>query len=167
MCPDAATLTAPEVIDHGVLAAVLKQRAFDPADGTLVLKHREEEQHDTYRIERICVRCACLSDFEHSTTTNALILLWLGGQGRNRTSDTVIFSHVLYQLSYLAARTRSSEDVRTSTITCWFDRTERASYAVRYLCWRLTNLLPRKKFIDASLPAHRRGCRVWVFQDNH
>jgi hypothetical protein len=25
-----------------------------------------------------------------------------GGQGRNRTSDTVIFSHVLYQLSYLA-----------------------------------------------------------------
>ena len=27
---------------------------------------------------------------------------WNGGQGRNRTSDTVIFSHVLYQLSYLA-----------------------------------------------------------------
>ena len=26
-----------------------------------------------------------------------------GGQGRNRTSDTVIFSHVLYQLSYLAS----------------------------------------------------------------
>jgi hypothetical protein len=26
----------------------------------------------------------------------------IGGQGRNRTSDTVIFSHVLYQLSYLA-----------------------------------------------------------------
>ena len=25
-----------------------------------------------------------------------------GGQGRNRTSDTMIFSHVLYQLSYLA-----------------------------------------------------------------
>jgi hypothetical protein len=25
-----------------------------------------------------------------------------GGQGRNRTADTVIFSHVLYQLSYLA-----------------------------------------------------------------
>lgn len=24
-----------------------------------------------------------------------------GAQGRNRTSDTVIFSHVLYQLSYL------------------------------------------------------------------
>ena len=27
-----------------------------------------------------------------------------GGQGRNRTSDTVIFSHVLYQLSYLGAK---------------------------------------------------------------
>ncbi len=26
----------------------------------------------------------------------------VGGQGRDRTADTVIFSHVLYQLSYLA-----------------------------------------------------------------
>jgi hypothetical protein len=26
-----------------------------------------------------------------------------GAQGWNRTSDTVIFSHVLYQLSYLGA----------------------------------------------------------------
>ncbi len=25
------------------------------------------------------------------------------GQGRNRTADTMIFSHVLYQLSYLAS----------------------------------------------------------------
>ena len=29
-----------------------------------------------------------------------------GGQGRNRTADTVIFSHVLYQLSYLAGIAR-------------------------------------------------------------
>ena len=28
----------------------------------------------------------------------------LGAQGRNRTTDTVIFSHVLYQLSYLGIR---------------------------------------------------------------
>jgi hypothetical protein len=27
-----------------------------------------------------------------------------GAQGRNRTTDTVIFSHVLYQLSYLGGR---------------------------------------------------------------
>ena len=27
-----------------------------------------------------------------------------GAQGRNRTTDTVIFSHVLYQLSYLGDR---------------------------------------------------------------
>ena len=27
--------------------------------------------------------------------------VWDGAQGRNRTTDTVIFSHVLYQLSYL------------------------------------------------------------------
>ena len=50
MRPDAATPTAPEVVDHGVLAAVLKQGAFDPADGALALRHREEEQHGTYRI---------------------------------------------------------------------------------------------------------------------
>ena len=29
-----------------------------------------------------------------------------GAQGRNRTTDTVIFSHVLYQLSYLGMRGR-------------------------------------------------------------
>ena len=28
----------------------------------------------------------------------------IGAQGRNRTTDTVIFSHVLYQLSYLGNR---------------------------------------------------------------
>ena len=36
-----------------------------------------------------------------------------GAQGRDRTTDTVIFSHVLYQLSYLGLRdgqaARSSE----------------------------------------------------------
>jgi hypothetical protein len=32
----------------------------------------------------------------------------IGGQGRNRTADTVIFSHLLYQLSYLAAGDRIS-----------------------------------------------------------
>src|SRR6266542_3233749 len=30
----------------------------------------------------------------------------LGAQGRDRTTDTVIFSHVLYQLSYLGAEPR-------------------------------------------------------------
>ena len=29
-----------------------------------------------------------------------------GAQGRDRTTDTVIFSHVLYQLSYLGAGAR-------------------------------------------------------------
>ena len=36
-----------------------------------------------------------------SFSTNTLILN--GGQGRNRTTDTRIFSPLLYQLSYLAA----------------------------------------------------------------
>ncbi len=31
-----------------------------------------------------------------------------GAQGRNRTTDTVIFSHVLYQLSYLGDRPREA-----------------------------------------------------------
>ena len=30
--------------------------------------------------------------------------MWNGGQGRNRTTDTRIFSPLLYQLSYLAMR---------------------------------------------------------------
>ena len=30
-----------------------------------------------------------------------------GAQGRNRTTDTVIFSHVLYQLSYLGLSSSS------------------------------------------------------------
>jgi hypothetical protein len=30
------------------------------------------------------------------------------GEGRNRTGDTTIFSRVLYQLSYLAARVDAS-----------------------------------------------------------
>ena len=30
-----------------------------------------------------------------------------GAQGRDRTTDTVIFSHVLYQLSYLGMSTRA------------------------------------------------------------
>ncbi len=32
-----------------------------------------------------------------------------GGQGRNRTNDTRIFSPLLYQLSYLAARWDAKE----------------------------------------------------------
>jgi hypothetical protein len=35
-----------------------------------------------------------------------------GGQGRNRTSDTRIFSAVLYQLSYLALQESHPKDVQ-------------------------------------------------------
>ena len=35
-----------------------------------------------------------------------------GGQGQNRTADTVIFSHVLYQLSYLGTRGECAADER-------------------------------------------------------
>ena len=40
------------------------------------------------------------------TKTLMLIQCVTGAQGRNRTTDTVIFSHVLYQLSYLGAGPR-------------------------------------------------------------
>ena len=35
-------------------------------------------------------------------------LIWIGGQGRNRTTDTRIFSPLLYRLSYLAAPARTA-----------------------------------------------------------
>ena len=35
----------------------------------------------------------------------------LDGEGRNRTGDTTIFSRVLYQLSYLAARGDGSDSL--------------------------------------------------------
>ena len=35
-----------------------------------------------------------------------------GAQGRNRTTDTVIFSHVLYQLSYLGAVPTATTDTK-------------------------------------------------------
>ena len=37
-----------------------------------------------------------------------------GAQGRNRTTDTVIFSHVLYQLSYLGSRISGRQPVERS-----------------------------------------------------
>ena len=36
----------------------------------------------------------------------------VGAQDRNRTSDTVIFSHVLYQLSYLGTEPCGSEEAK-------------------------------------------------------
>ena len=35
-----------------------------------------------------------------------------GAQGRDRTTDTVIFSHVLYQLSYLGIRIGTGDPER-------------------------------------------------------
>ncbi len=37
------------------------------------------------------------------------------GQGQNRTADTMIFSHVLYQLSYLAQTKNPPEPVKART----------------------------------------------------
>jgi hypothetical protein len=39
-----------------------------------------------------------------------------GAQGRNRTTDTVIFSHVLYQLSYLGGGRGSTIRAKTRLI---------------------------------------------------
>jgi hypothetical protein len=41
-----------------------------------------------------------------------LVLRVTGAQGRDRTTDTVIFSHVLYQLSYLGIRIGTGDPER-------------------------------------------------------
>lgn len=68
-----------------------------------------------------------------------------GGQGRNRTADTVIFSHLLYQLSYLA----------TSAICI-------ASRRALKRCRPLESS-PMQRFstlsVARNLPAPKRRCR--------
>ena len=44
------------------------------------------------------------SDLQRSIRPNATATSLDGGQGRNRTADTGIFSPLLYQLSYLAMK---------------------------------------------------------------
>ncbi len=44
---------------------------------------------------------------DKKTPTEKVGVLDIGGQGRNRTTDTRIFSPLLYRLSYLATTSRS------------------------------------------------------------
>jgi hypothetical protein len=44
--------------------------------------------------------------YRSDAAAGALSIDGNGAQGRDRTTDTVIFSHVLYQLSYLGAEAR-------------------------------------------------------------
>ncbi len=50
-------------------------------------------------------KVGCRVDYLHLISRRILILLYYlkrnGAQGRNRTTDTTIFSRMLYQLSYL------------------------------------------------------------------
>ena len=41
-----------------------------------------------------------------------------GAQGRNRTADTVIFSHVLYQLSYLGTEALGGAPIEAASTNC-------------------------------------------------
>lgn len=50
-----------------------------------------------------------------------------GAQGRNRTSDTVIFSHVLYQLSYLGFQ----EPCALASIQNWTEAPSRRDTCIR------------------------------------
>jgi hypothetical protein len=54
------------------------------------------------------------SNRDHNALTMLRNFHRIGAQGRNRTTDTVIFSHVLYQLSYLGGRRRNAGAVETS-----------------------------------------------------
>jgi hypothetical protein len=66
------------------------------------------------------VRCAGPPTRRYATTPAGSLRVRsrakAGGQGRNRTSDTVIFSHVLYQLSYLALRSAFRRTYRSTSI---------------------------------------------------
>src|SRR5580765_7000381 len=55
-----------------------------------------------------CLQRSLIKQIETTAPSCAVLMQHLAGlgggaQGRNRTTDTVIFSHVLYQLSYLGA----------------------------------------------------------------
>ena len=45
------------------------------------------------------------------------LLRGFGAEGQNRTGDTVIFSHVLYQLSYLGTGRRGQSETARDDIT--------------------------------------------------
>ena len=50
------------------------------------------------------LRAVSVNILDGSGVHSNILIYWklLGGQGRNRTADTRIFSPLLYQLSYLA-----------------------------------------------------------------
>src|ERR1044072_8788547 len=68
-----------------------------------------------------CHRTACAAIWIETPAAQAIFVRYAevrqsvrkenGAQGRDRTTDTVIFSHVLYQLSYLGAEHRSAGGV--------------------------------------------------------
>src|SRR5207344_3551880 len=60
------------------------------------------------RSRLVCLQRSLIKQTETTAPSCAVLMQHLAGlgdgaQGRNRTTDTVIFSHVLYQLSYLGA----------------------------------------------------------------
>src|SRR4029079_4367857 len=54
-------------------------------------------------------RAFCFAIFTGANPAKRVSAKQDGAQGRNRTTDTVIFSHVLYQLSYLGIRVFGGE----------------------------------------------------------
>jgi hypothetical protein len=67
------------------------------------------ETHGSRVICYICAPCVplienCEDTWNRSEALTALLsYIYSGAQGRNRTTDTAIFSRMLYQLSYLGA----------------------------------------------------------------
>ena len=58
------------------------------------------------RVREVFARCSRKQGSRRAVPAAAFRnpLSYCNGEGRNRTGDTTIFSRVLYQLSYLAAR---------------------------------------------------------------
>ena len=60
---------------------------------------------------RATIRALIIPEAFRTSDRRSLLDL-TGGQGRNRTADTLIFSQVLYQLSYLAPTSSSTKGAK-------------------------------------------------------
>ena len=77
----------------------------DFADASLLYAAWITKDHDVWTIDGTS-RATASRPLSLQGKSEQLTGFRIGGQGWNRTSDTRIFSPLLYQLSYLALRTR-------------------------------------------------------------
>ena len=80
-----------------------------------------------------------------------LVTVIYHGQGRNRTADTMIFSHVLYQLSYLAETKNPPEPIAARAGSVSRGKIANASPLPPTFAGSTSGFLSREK-VSASAP---------------